>query len=107
MINFFKNMITDASGGINSKIFVGLISFFVSLAGYFLGVVQFDKFCAMLAFSSSALGWSYLDNKSAIQIKYNDTKISTETTTTNKNTDTKIDVDVSKVVKSIKEKKKA
>ena len=90
MINFFKNMITDASGGINSKIFVGLISFFVSLAGYFLGVVQFDKFCAMLAFSSSALGWSYLDNKSAIQIKYNDTKISTETTTTNKNTDTKI-----------------
>lgn len=90
MIKFFKDMITDAGGGTNSKIFVGLVSFFISLVGYFLGIVPFDKFCAMLAFSSTALGWSYLDNKSAIQIKYNETK--TETVTTNKDINTNIDV---------------
>lgn len=104
MLNFFKKMVTDAGGGVNSKIFVGLISFIVSLVGYFLNIVAFDKFCAMLAFSSTALGWSYLDNKSAIQIKYNENK--TETTTTNKNIDTTTTIDATSIVKEIKGKKK-
>lgn len=104
MIKFFKDMVTDAGGGINSKIFVGLISFFVSLIGYFLGIVPTDKFAIMLAFSSTALGWSYLDNKSAIQIKLNETK--TETTTTNKNIDTTTTIDAAEIVKTVKGKKK-
>ena len=104
MIKFFKDMVTDAGGGVNSKIFVGLISFFVSLAGYFLGIVPTDKFAIMLAFSSTALGWSYLDNKSAIQIKYNESK--TETTTTNKNVETTTTIDAAQIVDTIKNKKR-
>jgi hypothetical protein len=104
MIKFFKNMVTDAGGGINSKIFVGLISFFISLIGYFLGIVPTDKFAIMLAFSSTALGWSYLDNKSAIQIKLNETKTSTSTSETNTNID--VDKIVDKVAKKFNKKKK-
>lgn len=111
MIKFFKNMVTDAGGGINSKIFVGLISFFISLVGYFLGIVPTDKFAIMLAFSSTALGWSYLDNKSAIQIKLNETKTETKTSTSTSETNTNIDVDkivdkLDKVVKKFNKKKK-
>lgn len=108
MIKFFKNMVTDAGGGINSKIFVGLISFFISLVGYFLGIVPTDKFAIMLAFSSTALGWSYLDNKSAIQIKLNETKTETKTSTSTSETNTNIDVDkiVDKIATKFNKKKK-
>ena len=102
MIKFFKDMITDAGGGINSKIFVGLISFAISLVGYFLGIVPTEKFALMLAFSSSALGWSYLDNKSAIQIKLNETK----TETINKNTETTTTTDVTGIVNNMVDKVK-
>lgn len=95
-------MITDAGGGINSKIFVGLISFAISLVGYFLGIVPTEKFALMLAFSSSALGWSYLDNKSAIQIKLNETK----TETINKNTETTTTTDVTNIVNNMVDKVK-
>ena len=95
-------MITDAGGGINSKIFVGLISFAISLVGYFLGIVPTEKFALMLAFSSSALGWSYLDNKSAIQIKLNETK----TETINKNTETTTTTDVTGIVNNMVDKVK-
>lgn len=105
MIKFLKDMFTSRSGRISSKIVLSVLAFIVAVIYGFLDK-DLSIIIAFLTYSSTGLGWSSFDNKSAIQIKYNDTKTSTETTTTNKNTDTKIDIDASKIVKSIKEKKK-
>lgn len=101
IFNFFNRMITDAGGGTNSKIFVGLVSFFISLIGYFWNIVTFEKFCVMLGFCSTALGWSYLDNKSAIQIKSNISKTTTET----KDTKVEIEGNVENIIEEVKKKK--
>lgn len=102
---FFKNMITDAGGGINSKIFVGLISFIIAV------VLAFLKYDAQypimfLSFSAGCLGFSCFDNKSAFQFKNSETK--TETVTTTKDTNVKVDAAdiVGKITNKIKGKKK-
>ena len=84
---FFKDMITDAGGGTNSKIFVGLISFIVAVILAFLQYpTQYPVM--FLTFSGSCFGFSCFDNKSAFQFK----NTSTETKTEIKNTDMKLDV---------------
>ena len=83
---FFLDMITDAGGGTNSKIFLGLISFIIAVILAFLKYdIQYP--IIFLSFSAGCLGFSCFDNKSAFQFKNNETK--TETIT--KDTDIKVD----------------
>lgn len=88
---FFKNMITDAGGGTNSKIFVGLISFIVAVV---LAALKYpmEYPIMFLTFSSGCFGFSCFDNKSAFQFKSTDTK--TETVTRDINTT----IDATKVI---------
>ena len=102
---FFKDMITDAGGGTNSKIFVGLISFIIAAILAFLKYdIQYP--IIFLSFSAGCFGFSCFDNKSAFQFKNNETK--TETITTTKDTDIKVDAAeiIGKVTDKIKGKKK-
>lgn len=86
---FFKDMVTDAGGGTNSKIVFGMLAFVVAVI---LASLKYDiqYIIAFLAFSAGSFGFSCFDNKSAFQFKNTETK--TETKTTTKNTDTKLDV---------------
>lgn len=85
---FFKDMVTDAGGHVNSKIVLGIISFIVAVILAFLQYpTQYPVM--FLTFSGSCFGFSCFDNKSAFQFKNSETK--TETITTNKDTEVKID----------------
>lgn len=86
---FFKDMLTDAGGGTNSKIFVGIVSFIVAVV---LAFLKYDitYVIAFLSFSAGSFGFSCFDNKSAFQFKNTETKTTTETIT--KDTDVKVDV---------------
>lgn len=102
---FFSDMVKDTSGHVNSKIFMGMISFIIAV------VLAFLKYDAQypimfLSFSAGCLGFSCFDNKSAFQFKNTDTK--TETVTTTKNTDVKVDAGeiVGKIANKFKKKKK-
>ena len=102
---FFKDMITDAGGGTNSKIFLGLISFIIAIILAFLKYdIQYP--IVFLSFSAGCLGFSCFDNKSAFQFKNTETKTTTETIT--KDTDIKVDAAeiVGKVTDKVKRKKK-
>lgn len=102
---FFKDMITDAGGGTNSKIFLGLISFVIAILLAFLKYdIQYP--IVFLSFSAGCLGFSCFDNKSAFQFKNSETKTTTETIT--KDTDIKVDAAeiVGKVTDKIKGEKK-
>lgn len=101
MVKFFKNMLTDAYGGTNSKIFVGLLSFIVAVI---LAFLKYDiaYVIAFLSFSAGCFGFSCFDNKSAFQFKNTDTK--TETINTTKDTDIKIDA--AEIIKGVKGKGK-
>ena len=102
---FFKDMITDAGGGTNSKIFLGLVSFIIAIILAFLKYdIQYP--IVFLSFSAGCLGFSCFDNKSAFQ--FNNTETKTETITTTKDTNVKIDAAeiVGKVIDKVKRKKK-
>lgn len=84
---FFKDMVTDAGGHVNSKIVLGIVSFIIAVVLAFLKYpTQYP--IMFLTFSGGCFGFSCFDNKSAFQFKNSETK--TETTT--KNTDMKLDV---------------
>lgn len=102
---FFSDMVKDTSGHVNSKIFMGIISFIVAVVLAFLKYdIQYP--IAFLAFSSGCFGFSCFDNKSAFQFKNTETK--TETST--KTTDIKLDAGnvinnaVNKITKRSKKK---
>ena len=101
---FFKDMVTDAGGGTNSKIFVGLLSFVVSSAALFIASVPHDKLLIYIIFCASCFGMSCYDNKTSFNISKSDSTTETKTTSTNKNTDVK--VDAAEIVKNFKGKKK-
>lgn len=103
---FFKDMVTDAGGGTNSKIFVGLISFVVSSAALFIPAVPHDKLLIYIIFCASCFGMSCYDNKTSFKFTKNDT--TSETVTTTKDTDVKVDAAdiVGKITDKIKGKKK-
>lgn len=85
---FFKDMVTDAGGHINSKIVLGITSFIIAVVLAFLKYpTQYP--IMFLTFSGGCFGFSCFDNKSAFQFKNSETK--TETITTNKDTEVKID----------------
>ena len=85
---FFKDMVTDAGGHVNSKIVLGIVSFIVAIILAFLQYpTQYPVM--FLTFSGSCFGFSCFDNKSAFQFKNSETK--TETSTSTKTTDVKID----------------
>lgn len=98
-------MVKDTSGHVNSKIFMGILSFIVAVVLAFLKYdIQYP--IAFLAFSSGCFGFSCFDNKSAFQFKNSETKTTTETIT--KDTDIKVDAAeiVGKVTNKLKSKKK-
>lgn len=83
---FFKDMVTDAGGHVNSKIVLGIVSFIIAVVLAFLKYdIQYP--IAFLSFSAGCFGFSCFDNKSAFQFKNTETK--TETST--KATDIKLD----------------
>lgn len=85
---FFYNMVCSRNGNVNSKIFIGIVSFIVAVILAFLQYpTQYP--IMFLTFSGSCFGFSCFDNKSAFQFKNSETK--TETITTNKDTEVKID----------------
>lgn len=87
---FFKDMVTDAGGHVNSKIVLGIMSFIVAVILAFLQYpTQYPVM--FLTFSGSCFGFSCFDNKSAFQFKNTSTETKTETSTSTKNTDVKID----------------
>ena len=83
---FFKDMVSDTSGHINSKIVMGILSFIVAVV---LAALKYpmEYPIMFLTFSSGCFGFSCFDNKSAFQFK----NTSTETKTTTKDTDIKLD----------------
>lgn len=103
---FFSDMVKDTSGHINSKIFMGIISFIIAVVLAFLKY-DISYVIAFLSFSAGCFGFSCFDNKSAFQFKNTETK--TETITTTKDTDIKVDATeiVNKVGKIVKRKKDA
>jgi len=99
MIKFFKDMVEDVSGHINSKIVMGIASFIVAV------VLAFCKYdiayvIAFLSFSAGCFGFSCFDNKSAFQFQNTETK----TITTTKDVDIK--ADVAEIANNIKGKGK-
>lgn len=98
---FFSDMVKDTSGHVNSKIFMGIISFIIAVV---LAFLKYDipYVIAFLSFSAGCFGFSCFDNKSAFQFKNSETK--TETITTTKDTDIK--VDAAEVVNKIVKRKK-
>lgn len=103
MIRFFKDMVEDVSGHVNSKIFMGIISFIIAVILAFLKY-DISYVIAFLSFSAGCFGFSCFDNKSAFQFKNTETK--TDTTTTTK--DIKVDAAeiVGKISNKVKGKKK-
>lgn len=102
---FFSDMVKDTSGHVNSKIFMGIISFIIAVILAFLKYpTQYP--IMFLSFSAGCFGFSCFDNKSAFQFKNTETK--TETITTTKDTDVKVDAAdiVEKITSKIKGKKK-
>lgn len=102
---FFKDMVTDAGGHINSKIVLGITSFIIAVVLAFLKYpTQYP--IMFLTFSGGCFGFSCFDNKSAFQFKNTETKI--ETVTTTKDTNVKVDAAdiVGKITNKIKGKKK-
>lgn len=86
---FFYNMVCSRNGNVNSKIFIGIVSFIVAVILAFLQYpTQYPVM--FLTFSGSCFGFSCFDNKSAFQFKNTSTETKTETKT--KNTDMKLDV---------------
>lgn len=103
--SFFSDMVRDTSGHVNSKIFMGIISFIIAVVLAFLKYdIQYP--IIFLSFSAGCLGFSCFDNKSAFQFKNTETK--TETITTTKDTNVKVDAAdiVGKITNKIKGKKK-
>jgi len=100
--HFFHNMICSRYGNVNSKIFVGLLSFVVSSVALFIPAVPHDKLLIYIIFCASCFGMSCYDNKTSFKFTKNDT--TSETVTTTKNTDVK--VDAAEIVKNFKGKKK-
>lgn len=98
---FFSDMVKDTSGHVNSKIFMGIISFIIAVVLAFLKY-DISYVIAFLSFSAGCFGFSCFDNKSAFQFKNSETK--TETITATKNTDIK--VDAAEVVNKIVKRKK-
>lgn len=98
---FFSDMVKDTSGHVNSKIFMGIISFIIAVVLAFLKY-DISYVIAFLSFSAGCFGFSCFDNKSAFQFKNSETK--TETITTTKDTDIK--VDATEVVNKIVKRKK-
>ena len=98
---FFSDMVKDTSGHVNSKIFMGIISFIIAVVLAFLKY-DISYVIAFLSFSAGCFGFSCFDNKSAFQFKNTETK--TETITTTKDTDIK--VDAAEVVNKIVKRKK-
>ncbi len=98
---FFSDMVKDTSGHVNSKIFMGIISFIIAVILAFLKY-DISYVIAFLSFSAGCFGFSCFDNKSAFQFKNSETK--TETITTTK--DTNIKVDAAEVVNKIVKRKK-
>lgn len=86
--DFLKDMVTDSSGHVNSKIVFGILAFVVAVI---LASLKYDiqYIIAFLAFSAGSFGFSCFDNKSAFQFKNTLTETKTETST--KNTDVKLD----------------
>lgn len=105
MIKFFKNMVTDSGGGTNSKIFVGLVSFFAGVIGCFINM-PIENIIALFTFSSTSFGWSAFDNKSAFQFKSNKTTTETKTSTSETNTTVDVEKIVDNVLKKFDKKKK-
>ena len=92
--NYFLSMICDASGNVNSKIIMGILSFIVAVV---LAILKYpmEYPIMFLTFSSGCFGFSCFDNKSAFQFKTTDTK--TETVTR----DTDIKVDATEVINNV------
>ena len=93
---FFMDMVTDAGGGTNSKIFVGLVSFVVSSVALFITSVPHDKLLIYIIFCASCFGMSCYDNKTSFKIN----KDVTETKTSSSSTT----VDAAEIVKTFKGK---
>lgn len=103
--DFFSDMVKDTSGHVNSKIFMGIISFIIASVLAFIGAdnIYVGMF---LTYSAGSFGFSCFDNKSAFQFKNTETKTTTETIT--KDTNVKVDAAdiVGKITDKIKGKKK-
>ena len=73
MTYFVKDMFTGRSGRVSSKIVLSVLAFIVAVIYGFLDK-DLGVIAVFLTYSSTGLGWSSLDNKSAIQIKSNTTE---------------------------------
>ena len=67
-MKFISEMFRGRSGKVNSKIVLGFLAFVVSVVYGFMDK-ELGVIIAFLTFSSTGLGWSAFDNKSAIQIQ--------------------------------------
>ena len=92
-MKFINEMFRGRSGKVNSKIVLGFLAFVVSVVYGFMDK-ELGVIIAFLTFSSTGLGWSAFDNKSAIQIQ--------KTETVTKNKDTKTEINVAQAIKEIK-----
>ena len=96
---FFKDMVTDAGGHINSKIVLGITSFIIAVVLAFLKYpTQYP--IMFLTFSGGCFGFSCFDNKSAFQFKNTSTETKTETSTK----DTEVKIDAAEITNKIVDK---
>ena len=96
---FFSDMVKDTSGHVNSKIFMGIISFIVAIILAFLQYpTQYP--IMFLTFSGGCFGFSCFDNKSAFQFKNTSTETKTETSTK----DTEVKIDAAEITNKIVDK---
>lgn len=98
--NYIIDMISDTSGHINSKIVMGIVSFFVAVALAFMEYpTQYP--IMFLSFSAGCFGFSCFDNNSAFKFQ------KTETNTVTKDIEIKADAEqiVDKITKVVKKKK--
>ena len=96
---FFKDMVTDAGGHINSKIVLGITSFIIAVILAFLQYpTQYP--IMFLTFSGGCFGFSCFDNKSAFQFKNTSTETKTETSTK----DTEVKIDAAEITNKIVDK---
>lgn len=105
MKKFFKDMVEDVSGHVNSKIFMGIVSFAIAVL---LSFFKYDisYVIAFLSFSAGCFSFSCFDNKSAFQFKTTDTKTETKTSTSETNTTIDVEKIVDNVFQKISKKKK-
>lgn len=98
--NYIVDMISDTSGHINSKIVMGIVSFFVAVV---LAIMKYPtQYPIMfLSFSAGCFGFSCFDNNSAFKFQ------KTETNTVTKDIEVKADVEkvTDKIEKMVKKKK--